>query len=490
MWHDYFNNILNSTVNSKINKFDNVNFEHITPSEIKVAIKRLKKGTSAGSDNLTSEHFIHAHDNVCVLLSLLFNSMLCHNYIPLKFMDTVIIPILKDSKGDITDCNNYRPIAITCTMSKILESVILLKYHDYLFSTDNQFGFKPNHSTDYCIFILKEVIDFYTSHNSPVYICFMDASKAFDRVSHYCLFKKLLDRGLPSIIVRLLSTWYSTQTFVVKWCNQSSKPFNVSNGVRQGGILSPTLFNIYMDDLSKKLAHLGVGCKINNVSVNHLFYADDTVLMAPSPTALQRLISTCEIYGKCNEIIYNTSKTVCMSFLTKSLLKFSIPSIYINGCQLQQVHEYKYLGVYITSNKNDSRDLQRQLRYIYSKGNMLVRKFGKCSEEVKRQLFRSYCYNMYCAHLWSNYPEAKLRNVKVAYNNVFRSFFNIRRSCSVSKFYVNFNIDGFNVLKRKSIVNFRSRLLSSSNNILSIIVNSFYFNRSSQLYNTWCKQIF
>ena len=97
-------------------------------------------------------------------------------------------------------------------MSKILESVILLKYHNYLFSTDNQFGFKSNHSTDNCIFILKEIIDFYTIHNSPVYICFMDASKAFDRVNHFSLFKKLLDRGVPAIIVRLATVnlvWYT-----------------------------------------------------------------------------------------------------------------------------------------------------------------------------------------------------------------------------------------------------------------------------------------
>ena len=186
MWHDYFKNILNTSVDNNVllNQSGTVNIENITASEVNIAIKRLKKGTSAGSDNLTSEHFIYAHENVCVLLSLLFNAMLIHNYLPLKFMDTVLIPILKDTKGDITDCNNYRPIAITCIMSKILETVILLKYQNILSSTDNQFAFKKKHSADQCIFILKEIIDFYTSNMSPVYICFMDASKAFDRVNH------------------------------------------------------------------------------------------------------------------------------------------------------------------------------------------------------------------------------------------------------------------------------------------------------------------
>ena len=85
---------------------------------------------------------------------------------------------------------------------------------------------------------------------------------------------------------------------------------------------------------------------------------------------------------------------------------------------------------------------------------MLVRKLNKCSDEVKCQLFKTYCYNMYSAHSWCNYPERKLRSVKVAYNNVFRNFFNLKKfnlitkkPCSVSNNYVKFNIDSFNVRK-------------------------------------------
>ena len=85
-------------------------------------------------------------------------------------MNTVLVPIVKDLKGDRSDCNNYRPISITCIMSKILESMILTRYEELLFTSDNQFGFKSKHSTDHCIFVLKEVIDFYISHSSPVYM--------------------------------------------------------------------------------------------------------------------------------------------------------------------------------------------------------------------------------------------------------------------------------------------------------------------------------
>ena len=147
----------------------------------------------------------------------------------------------------------------------------------------------------------------------------MDASKAFDKVNHWHLFDKLLNRGVPVYLVRILLYWHSYQDFIVKWNNTLSDSFKVSNGVRQGGILSPRLFSVYVDDLSKNLSISNVGCHFNSVCVNHLFYADDSVLIAPSPMALKQLIDICEKYSKDNEIIYNASKTVCMYIRPKHM---------------------------------------------------------------------------------------------------------------------------------------------------------------------------
>ena len=99
---------------------------------------------------------------------------------------------------------------------------------------------------------------------------------------------RLLDRKTPIVIVILC--WYSKQTVCVKWGRCISGYFSISNG-RQGGILSPKLFSVYVDDLSDKLVESKVGCSIDNLCMNHVMYADDICLMAPSPAALQELIN-------------------------------------------------------------------------------------------------------------------------------------------------------------------------------------------------------
>ena len=132
---------------------------------------------------MSAEHFRYASNRLPVLLSLCLNAMVLHGHVPKSFSDTVLVPIIKDKKGDITDINNYRPIVITSVASKIFEKVILLRIKHYLCTNDNQFNYKPKHATDMCIFTLKSILDFYVASSSPVYLCYIDSSKAFDRVN-------------------------------------------------------------------------------------------------------------------------------------------------------------------------------------------------------------------------------------------------------------------------------------------------------------------
>ena len=102
--------------------------------------------------------------------------------------------------------------------------------------------------------------------------------------------KKLLNNGFPQWIIKVISQWCCNQTLCVKWGSVISDVFPVNNGVRQGGILSPLLSNVYINDLSISLSKLPIWCFIGENVINHLMYADDIVLLSPSAKVMQRLL--------------------------------------------------------------------------------------------------------------------------------------------------------------------------------------------------------
>ena len=213
---------------------------------------------------MNADHSLLSH------LALCFSSFLVHGFLPSQFMDIFLTPRLKDSKGKITSSDNYRGIAKANILSKLFEIILLHKIQPCLTTTDHQFGYKSGVGTDSSILVLKEVAKRYQSRSTNVFLAFLDASKAFDRVSFTVLFNILEKRGVPNYIIRLLSFWYSSQEVQAQWGNDFSDMFKVSNGVKQGGILSPYLFNVYIDELSDRLNKINVGCYHGGLKINHI----------------------------------------------------------------------------------------------------------------------------------------------------------------------------------------------------------------------------
>ena len=482
VWRTHFSGLLNNSksgndskrvgVLSVINDHKAYNGKiNIETHEVQSALNYLKLGKAAGPDKLYSEHFKYAGPTLATLLSLLIKVIFVHGYMPCDMMCTTIIPLLKDKVGDITDTNNYRPIALATVVSKIIERIILQLYEHCLITSANQFSFKKRHSTDMAVFSLKETSNIYRRHSSPVFICFLDASKAFDKINHWILFDKLIKLNMPLIVVRLLAFWYMNQRLSVQWHDEISEPFTTSNGVKQGGILSPLFFNIYMDDLSRNLNNAGVGCYVNNNIVNHIMYADDMCLLAPSAKALQILIDECTRYAIQHDIVYNTKKSVCMLVKSKKFDLRMRPCIKLDNNRLQYVTSYKYLGCLLTETLCDNDDVSKTLRGIYARANMLIRRFSYCSTAVKRVLFQTFCTNFNCTQLWWSYTKSTLRKTKIAFNNSFRFLMRYDRFCSASGMFAEANVNHFDTVRRKCIFGFMCRLRESNNNIIKTLIS-------------------
>ena len=171
-------------------------------------------------------------------------------------MQSIIIPLVKSEKGSLGDIDNYRAIAISNAASKILESIFLEQLNTSPDSDSSQFGFKSGHSTELCTHMLKQVVKYYTDRGSHVFTCFVDFTKAFDYVTYWKLFCKLLEDG---DIVALLNFWYSRQLTSVRWKSAVSSSFHCTNGTRQGSVLSPFLFKRYIRDLLATINGCNIG---------------------------------------------------------------------------------------------------------------------------------------------------------------------------------------------------------------------------------------
>ena len=250
------------------------------------------------------------------------------------------------------------------------------------------------------------------------------------------LFDKLIRRGTPGYIVRLLIYWYANQ----KMCyykvggGEYSSLFCVSNGVRQGGILSLYFFNIYVDDLSSSLKLREVntcrsGCYLNSILVNHIMYADDLVLFAASVNGLSKLLRVCEQFGTSHSVKYNSKKSFIMSFgfRVNYLKGVDLPDFTLFGEKLREVSSVKYLGHVISNNLSDDLDIERQCRQLYAQGNTILRKFHMCSIQVKLTLFRTYCSPMYTAQLWWSYKKSSMSKLLVSYHNIFKLFIGVSK---------------------------------------------------------------
>ena len=330
-----------------------------------------------------------------------------------------------------------------------------------------------------CLYTFKEIIDCYNKFDSNIYCCFLDASRAYDRVSHKTLFKMLNDRYVPLIFIRILAYWYKHQSLYIKWGNCLSTPFSVSNGVRQGSVLSPFLFCVYVDKISQRLNETKIGCRLKSLLINHLFYADDLCIFSPSSRGLQTLLDICFNSGSELNILFNQTKCKIMVFKTKTYRNCVVPAFRLGPHKLDVCTSYKYLGHFITDTRSDNTYISRQCRSIYSKGNSLIRTYHKCSDSVKVTLFKSYCTNLYTAELWCNYTQTALRKLAVAYHSILKKMLGYPRNTSNSLLFVYHSVPTFQEVMRKSIFSFKSRLLSSNNILVKDIFLCEYTSASS-----------
>ena len=178
LWKNKFSHVLNSVDDrkSKIEFLDKIallshtNVPSVTLNELKSIVKNLANNKAVGLDLIPNEFYKRAPDNILSFLSIILNAFLNHAFLPNILMHVLIVPLLKGKLKSPSESSNYRPIAIATAASKIFETLVFERIRIFLHTSDNQFGFKPHHSTEMCVYALKEVVNYYRSSNTPVFL--------------------------------------------------------------------------------------------------------------------------------------------------------------------------------------------------------------------------------------------------------------------------------------------------------------------------------
>lgn len=416
----------NINLNIDSNSMHYVNL--INSSVVKTCVKKLKSGRKDAVLDMTSDCLINAPDILFNHLAVIFKFFLIHSHISLFMLFSTLIPLIKSKLNDRCSSSNYRSIAISSLLLKVFDNLIIHLFSSYLKFDELQFGFQANNSSNMCSWLAIETINYFYYRNSDVYTCVMDMKKAFDRVKHSTLFVKLSNSGLPLIYVRLLMIIYLSQFVNVKWNNELSYYFIMSNGVKQGAVLSPILYCFYTNDLFEALRNNRYGCWVNGNYCGIIAFADDILLIAPTITALQNMVSTVNNFAIAHnleisvDVNVNKSKTKCIAF---NRVNDELNDIYLNGFKLPWVTSAVHLGTNIENILNGlKKDILCKRGEFINKCNQLDQEFNYLHPDVRFKLNRIYNFSFYSSVLWDLFS-SDFSRIESSYNTSVKFMYNL-----------------------------------------------------------------
>ena len=259
---------------------------------------------------------------------------------PLEWQIGIVVPIFK--KRDHKECSNYRAITLLSLPGKVFARIIERRCRNIVgpHIQEIQCGFRSGRGTTDQIFTLQQILEKSWEFAEPVYTLFIDLEKAYDRVPREMLWKVLTEYGIHGRLLSAIQSLYNNCKSCVRINGSKSEYFQVQVGLRQGCVLSPLLFMIFMDKLSRTSTN-PVCIKIGDVKVDSLLFADDVARLAESPTDLQSALNqfqaVCSGYG----MKINVKKTEVMVTSRKP----NQCNLHLNNNKVNQVNNFKYLGV-------------------------------------------------------------------------------------------------------------------------------------------------
>ena len=382
----------------------------VLKGEVEEAVRSLKAGKSPGVDNVPSELLKHGGEATTAAMTALCHKIWEEKKWPKEWTQSLVIPLPK--KGNLKLCQNYRTISLISHPSKVMLRIILnrLKSKAEELLADEQAGFRAGRSTVEQIFNCRVMMEKHLQHQRELFHNFIDFKKAFDRVWHDGLWQVLRGFNIEEGLVQVIQELYRDASSAVLLNGQIGNFFKTTVGVRQGCLLSPVLFNLFLEKIMQETLHdHHTTISIGGRPVCNLRFADDIDLMGGSNDELQdltnRLADRAGAYGM--EVSTEKSKVMVNSSNdTKA-------DITMNGEKLEEVTNFKYLGATLSKDGTSTAEVHIRIATATSAMARLNRiwKSNAISFPTKYKLFKSLVVSilLYGCETWTLHADTERR---------------------------------------------------------------------------------
>lgn len=458
-WSNHFENLLNvsgqvaSSVVERLKQYPTSPWLDEPPeeTEVKSAIENLADSKAAGGDGIAGELLKYGGPATVQALWKVICKAWTEKYIPQEWKDANMITIFK--KGDRMDCNNYRGISLLSVAGKVMARVILNRLMGHVEQSilpETQCGFRSERSTIDMIFTLKQVQEKCREQNMPLYIVFIDFTKAFDTVNRKGLWHILKKYGCPDHFISLIMGFHDNMYASVNVGGELSEPFPVKNGVKQGCVLAPTLFSIFLSAVLDEafsenrtgiyiqtrpganlfnLAQFKARTRTKRSIIRELMFADDTALVAHTLGDIQEISTLFAKATKDFGLKINMRKTEVL-YQPSPSTSSTHGIVNIEGSDLTSCKSFTYLGSTITDDSKLDTELQtRMSKAAAAYGRLRERLWdnNNVRAKVKCQVYRAIVIStlLYGAESWTIY-KAQVHKLHVFMMRHLRSILRIK----------------------------------------------------------------
>ena len=404
----------------------------ILEREVEEAIKHLKRGKAGGTDSVTAEMLKLSRGFSVVFLTKLFNILFDSGTYPEEWSKAIIVPIFK--KGDPKLPMNYRGVSLLSIVSKCYTFVLNKRLTKFAEINDclkeSQAGFRKNYATIDHIFTLNAIIEKgLAKRGGKIYACFVDLKSAFDSVQRKSLFEVLVKYGIDGKFMKSIRSIYNSVIACVRTENATTDFFDCPVGVRQGCVLSPILFSLFINEITDAVDKRGMhGFQLlpGLIELFILLFADDIVLLSQTAIGLQNQIQILAETCKSLYLTINNDKTKVMVFRKGGFLGKN-EKWKLNGADLDIVNEYNYLGFTFTTKMS----LRIGTEGLSVKGKKACIGCIKCAHTLN-EMSRKCFFNifdtqvqpvlLYAAELWGL---RRLENIEKVHTLACKRFLNV-----------------------------------------------------------------